>query len=111
MGCRVSRLTLQSRMTLPYGFMKSIVSGHDVVLRVAILMALNTGLRLGVVLALCWRDIDKSIEMTLRYSHPGASERRKAVALLSGGHLLDTTSGFVVSFDSFKSLKIKSVRL
>jgi integrase len=27
-----------------------------------------------------------SIETTLRYSHPGATERRKAVALLSDGH-------------------------
>ena len=31
-----------------------------------------------------------SIEMTMRYSHPGASERRKAVEMLSDGHHMDT---------------------
>lgn len=31
-----------------------------------------------------------SIEMTLRYSHPGTSERRRAVASLSGGHHVET---------------------
>jgi len=52
-----------------------------------------------------------SIEMTLCYSHSGATERRKAVALLSDGHHMDTTEGSVVLYDSCKSLKTKSVRL
>ncbi len=52
-----------------------------------------------------------SIEMTLRYSHPGATERRKAVALLSDGHHMDTTSSSVVLYDSVKSLKTHHVRL
>jgi hypothetical protein len=43
-----------------------------------------------------------SIEMTLRYSHPGANERRKA---LSDGHHMDTTDNHVVLYDSVKSLK------
>jgi len=46
-----------------------------------------------------------SIEMTLRYSHPGARERRRAVALLSDGHHMDTTGGSVVLYGSDKSLK------
>jgi len=29
--------------------------------------------------------------MTLRYSHPGRSERRRAVELLADGHHMDTT--------------------
>lgn len=32
-----------------------------------------------------------TIEMTLRYSHPGRSERRRAVELLADGHHMDTT--------------------
>jgi hypothetical protein len=70
--------------------------------------------------------------MTLRYSHPGASERRKAVAPLSDGHHvdtvsdlsqqrdsqvsvhsdghhMDTTNRFVVSYSSAKPLKTKYV--
>ena len=52
-----------------------------------------------------------SIEMTLRYSHPGAKERREAVALLSDGHHMDTKRDFVLPYGSRKSLKIKNVRL
>lgn len=37
-----------------------------------------------------------AIAMTLRYSHPGASERRRAVSLLSNGHHMDTTEHNVV---------------
>jgi integrase len=33
-----------------------------------------------------------TIRMTERYSHPGASERRRAVELLSDGHHMDTTN-------------------
>ena len=52
-----------------------------------------------------------SIDMTLRYSHPGARERRRAVALLSDGHHMDTTGDSVVPYDSAKSLKTNNVRL
>ena len=40
-----------------------------------------------------------TIAMTLRYSHPGAIERRQAVSLLSDGHHMDTTRENVVEFD------------
>ncbi len=46
-----------------------------------------------------------SVEMTMRYSHPGASERRRAVALLSDGHHMDTTGGKVISYAPAKVLK------
>lgn len=49
-----------------------------------------------------------SVEMTMRYSHPGAAERRRAVALLCDGHHMDTTAGSVVSLDSAKVLKTNS---
>ena len=52
-----------------------------------------------------------SIEMFLRYSHPGANERREAVALLSDGHHMDTTGDSVVPCNSSKCLKTQSVRL
>jgi hypothetical protein len=46
-----------------------------------------------------------SIETTMRYSHSGARELRRAVALLSDGHHMDTAEGSVVPYDSSKSLK------
>lgn len=49
-----------------------------------------------------------SVEMTMRYSHPGASERRRAVAQLCDGHHMDTTGGEVVSFAPAKVLKTQS---
>jgi integrase len=52
-----------------------------------------------------------SIETTLRYSHPGARERRRAVDLLSDGHHMDTTRENVVAWNSSKSLKTQHVRL
>ena len=52
-----------------------------------------------------------SIEMAMCYSHSGANERRKAVALLSDGHHMDTTAASVVLYDSLKSLKTQNVRL
>jgi hypothetical protein len=47
----------------------------------------------------------------LRYSHPGAIECRKAVALLSDGHHMDTMGSSVILFDFAKSLKTQTVRL
>jgi integrase len=41
-----------------------------------------------------------TIAMTLRYSHPGAIERRRAVSLLSDGHNMDTTKQNVVELNS-----------
>jgi hypothetical protein len=49
-----------------------------------------------------------SVEMTMRYSHPGASELRRAVALLCDGHHMDTTGGEVISFLPAKVLKTQS---
>jgi len=46
-----------------------------------------------------------SVEMTMRYSHPGAKERRRAVALLCDGHHMDTTGGEVLSFTPAKVLQ------
>jgi integrase len=48
-----------------------------------------------------------TILMTMRYSHPGAVERRRAVALLSDGHHMDTTADNVVEFTPCKSLQGK----
>ena len=48
-----------------------------------------------------------SISMTLRYSHPGAAERRRAVELLSDGHHMDTTGENVVAFGASKVLSGK----
>jgi hypothetical protein len=46
-----------------------------------------------------------SIEITLRYSHPGAGECRKAVAHISDGHHMDTTEDSVVTYRAVNSLK------
>jgi integrase len=46
-----------------------------------------------------------TIAMTLRYSHPGALERRRAVSLLSDGHHMDTTRENVVEFTPPKLLQ------
>jgi integrase len=48
-----------------------------------------------------------SIEMTMRYSHSCAFERRRAVALLSDGHHMDTKTGLMVNTDSAKVLNLK----
>lgn len=48
-----------------------------------------------------------SVEMTMRYSHPGATERRRAVASLCDGHHMDTTSALMPSTDSAKVLNLK----
>ena len=45
------------------------------------------------------------------HTHPGAGARRKAVALLSDAHDMDTMGDSVVSYDSFKSLKTPNMRL
>jgi site-specific recombinase XerD len=47
------------------------------------------------------------IETTMRYSHPNAFERRRAVALLCDRHHMDTTGGEMVSCGSANSLKTK----
>jgi hypothetical protein len=43
--------------------------------------------------------------MTVRNSHPGAGECRKAVAQLSDGHHMDTTEDSVVTYRAVNSLK------
>jgi integrase len=47
-----------------------------------------------------------TIAMTLRYSHPGALERRRAVSLLSDGHNMDTTKQNVLELESVTARKI-----
>lgn len=51
------------------------------------------------------------VEMTVRDSHPGAGECRKAVAQLSDGHHMDTTEDSVVTYRAVNSLKTNNVRL
>ena len=48
-----------------------------------------------------------SPDMHMRYSRPGAMERRRAVALLSNGHHMDTTCGKVVSSSAANLLNLK----
>ncbi len=50
-----------------------------------------------------------TIAMTLRYSHPGASERRRAVSLLNNGHHMDTTESNVVELEAASYRKITTL--